>query len=82
MENPRARKPYDPNLTWGVVTAAVTKAQTRDRGDSKPLNVKEMTSRMVVDEEKLISLQEEDSSLQKFKEAKGTETRKGYAVSY
>ena len=60
---PRARKPNDPKPEWGVVTAAVTRAQARDQGNPKPLKVKEMT-RMTVDKKK-------DSTLQRFMEAKG-----------
>ena len=37
---------------------------------------------MAVDKEELVRLQDEDSTLQKIKEAKGTETRKGYGISY
>ena len=62
---PGARKPNDPNPEWGVVAAAVTTAQARERGNPKPLNVKEVTSKMAVDKEELVRLQEEDSTLQK-----------------
>ena len=37
---------------------------------------------MAADKEELVKLQEEDSTLQKFKETKKTETRKGYRFSY
>ena len=37
---------------------------------------------MAVDKKELFKLQGEDSTLQKFKETKGTETRKGYEISY
>ena len=64
------------------MAAAVTRAQARERGNPKPLKVKEVTSKMAVDKEELVRLQEEDSTLQKFKETKGTETRKGYRIYY
>ena len=48
---PGARKPNDPNPEWGVVAAAVTRAQARECGNPKPLKVKEVTSKMVVDKE-------------------------------
>ena len=37
---------------------------------------------MALDKKELIRLQEEDSTLQKFMEAKGIETRKGYRIYY
>ena len=37
---------------------------------------------MAVDKEELVRLQGEDSTLRKFKEAKGTMTRTGYKISY
>ena len=52
------------------MAVAVTRAQARERGNPKHL---EVTSKMAVDTEKAVRLQ--DSTLQKFKEAKGTETR-------
>ena len=76
-----ARKPNDPNREWEVVAAAVTKTQARKCGNSEPLKVKEVTSKRAVDKEELVGLQE-DSTLQKFKETKGIETRKGYRISY
>ena len=79
---PGARKLNDPNPEWGVVAVAVTRAQARVCGNPKPLKVKEVTSKMAIDKEKLVRLQEEDSRLQKFKETKGTEIRKGYKISY
>ena len=78
---PGARKPNDPNPEWEVVAATVTRAQARKLGNRKPLKVKEATSKMAVDKEELVRLQE-DSTLQKFKEAKGTETGKGYRITY
>ena len=66
---PGARKPNDPNPEWGVVAAAVTRAQAREHGNSKPLKVKEVTSKMAVDrlKEELVRLKEENSTLQKLK---------------
>ena len=46
---PGARKPNDPNPKWVVVAAAVTRKQARERGNPKPLKVKEVTSKMAVD---------------------------------
>ena len=40
-----------------------------------------MTSKMAVDKE-LVRLKEKNSALQKFKEAKGTQTRKSYRIAY
>ena len=64
---PGARKPNDPNQEWGLVAAAVTRAQAWDRGNPKPLKVKEVTSTMAVFKEELVRLQEEDSTLQTFR---------------
>ena len=71
------RKPNNPNPESGVVAAAITKAQPQERGNPKPLKVKEMMSKMAMGKEELVRLQEEDSTLQNFKEAKETKTRKG-----
>ena len=62
---PGVRKPNDPSPEWGVVAAAATRGQARERGNPKPSKVKEVTSKKAVD-----------------KEAKGTETRKGYRIAY
>ena len=59
-------------IQWGVVTDAVIRAQAQERRNPKPLKVKEMTSKVAVDKEGLFRLK--DSTLQKFKEAKGTKT--------
>ena len=61
---PAARKLNDPDQEWSVVAAAVTRAQSRKRGDPRPLKVKKMTSRMTVDKEELIRLQDENSTQQ------------------
>ena len=66
---------------WGVVAAAVARAQAVERGNLKPLKVKEMTSKMVAVKEELVRLQVEDSIFQKFKAAKGTKTRKAYRIA-
>ena len=58
------------------MAAAVTRAEARKRGNSKPPKVKEMTLKIAVDKEKLVRLQE-DSMLKKFK-AK----RKRYRIAY
>ena len=41
-----------------------------------------MTSKMDVDKEELVIMQEKDFTSQKFKETKETETRKGYRIAY
>ena len=64
---PGAQKPNDPNPEREVVAAAVTRAHARERGNSKPLKVKEMTSKMAVDKEELVRLQKEDSTGQQKK---------------
>ena len=79
---PGARRSDDPNLEWGVVTAVATRAQARSGKDPKPLKMKEATDKMSINEEDLIKMQEEDPTLQKLKQLKGTEIRKGYVISY
>ena len=79
---PGARRSDDPNSEWGVVTAVATSAPARSGKDPKPLKMKEVTDKMSINKKDLIKLQEEDLTLQKFKQLKGTETRKGYVVSY
>ena len=72
---PGAREPNDANPNWGLVAAAVIRAQARERGNPKPLKVKAKATKVAVDKE-LVRLQEKESTLQKFEDAKGTETRK------
>ena len=79
---PGARRSDDPNPEWGVVTAVATRAQARSGKDPKPLKMKEVTDKMSINKKDLIKMQEEDPTLQKLKQLKGTETRKGYVVSY
>ena len=79
---PGARGPGDPNPEWGVVAAVVTRAQARESKEPKPLKVKDVTKEMAVDKEELIKLQEEDTTLERFKKLKGAEIRKGYVISF
>ena len=65
------------------MTAVATRAQARSDKDPKPLKMKEVTDKMSINNKDLIEMQVEDrTSLQKLKQLKGTETRKGYVVSY
>ena len=79
---PGARRSDDPNLERGMVTAVATRAQARSGKDPKPLKMKEVTDEMSINKKDLIKMQEEDPTLQKFQQLKGTETKKGYVVSY
>ena len=79
---PGARRSDDPNPEWAVVTAVATRAQARSDKDPKPFKMKEVTDKMSINKKDLIKMQEEDPTLQKLKQLKGTETRKGYVVSY
>ena len=72
-----ARRSDDPNPEWGVVTAVATRAQARSGKDPKPLKMKEVTDKLSMNKKDRIKMQEEDPTLQKFKQLKGTETRKG-----
>ena len=77
-----ARRSDDPNPEWGVVTAVALRAQARSGEDPKTLKMKEVTDKMSINKKDLIKMQEEDPTLQKLKQLKGTETRKGYVFSY
>ena len=76
------RRSYDPNPEWGVVTAVAKRAQAQSGNDPKPYKMKEVTDKMSIKKKYIIKMQEEDPTLQKLKQLKGTETRKGYVVSY
>ena len=77
---PVARRSDDLNPEWGVVTAVTTRAQARSGKDPKPLKMKEVTGKMSINKKDLIKMQEEEPTLQKLKQLKGTETRNGYVV--
>ena len=79
---PGIRRSDDPNSEWGVVTAVAKRAQAQSGKDNKPLKMKEVTDKMSINKRDLIKMQEEDPTLKKLKQLKGTETRKGYVVSY
>ena len=79
---PGTRKSDDANPEWGVVTAVASRAQARSGKDPKPLKMKEVMDKMSINKKDLIKMQGEDPTLQKLKQLKGTETRKGYVVSY
>ena len=76
-----ARRLDDPNPEWGVVTAVATRARARSGNDPKPLKMKEVTDKMTINKKDLVKMQEEDPTLQKLKQLKGTDTSKGYVVS-
>ena len=49
-----AKAPKDPDETWYVKTATVTRPQIRLRSETKPLKVAEVTDQLAVTREKLI----------------------------
>ena len=77
-----AKRSDDPNPEWEVVTAVDARAQARSGKDPKPLKMKEVTDKISINKKDLIKMQEEDPTLQKLKQLKETETRKGYVASY
>ena len=79
---PGPRRSDDPNPEWGVVTVVATRAQARSGKDPKPLKIKEVTDKTSINKKDLIKMQEEDPTLQKLKQLKGSEARKRYTVSY
>ena len=79
---PGARRSDDPNPEWGVVTTVATRVQARSGKDPKSLKMKEVTDKITINKKDFIKMQDEDPTLQKLKQLKGTETRKGYVVSY
>ena len=71
-----ARKSNGQNPKWKVVAAAVTRAQAREHENPKPRKVKKMTLKLAKNKKELVRLEkEEDSTMQEFKKAKGTEIR-------
>ena len=78
---PGARRSDDPNPEWGVMTTVATRVQARSGKNPKPLKMKEVADKMSINKKELIKMQQEDPTLQKSKQLKGTETRQGYVVS-
>ena len=62
--------------------AVASRAQARNCKDPKPLKFQEVMHKMSINKKDLMEMQEEDPTLQKLKQVKGTETRKGYVISY
>ena len=83
---PGARAPDDPDETWCVKAAAVTRSQARKSIESKPLKVAlgvaEVANQMAVTKDKLIQLQEEDPSLSKYMTKEAPLVKNGKEVSH
>ena len=62
-----------------IVAATILRALASKHGNLKPLNVYEMMSRMAVDKEELIRVQEEYSTLQKLKRGKRNRNKKAWS---
>ena len=79
---PGARAPDDPDETWCVEAAAVTRSQAKRSTESKPLKVAEATNQMAVTKDELIKLQGEDPSLLKYVTMEATLVKNGREISY
>ena len=75
-----ARKPNDPKPALVLVAATVIRAQALDRRDLKPLEALEVTTKMTVDKEDVIRLQEKDSTMQIFCETKRIESKNKFMI--
>ena len=63
---PEARAHDNPNETWCVEAAAVTRSKVGNSAESKPLKVAEAMNKMAVTKNKFIQLQGEDQSLSNY----------------
>ena len=79
---PGARAPDDPDETWCVEAAAVTRSQAKRSTESKPLKVAEATNQMAVTKDELIKLQGEDPSLLKYVTMEAPLVKNGREISY
>ena len=83
IENiPGARAPDNPEETWYMEAAAVTRSQARRSTESKPLKVAEITKQMAVTKNKLIQLQGEDPSLSKYMTKEAPLVKNGKKISH
>ena len=79
---PGARAANDENKEWCVPAAVVTRARAKQETRSRPLLVASSADELPVTKNQLMQLQEEDESLDKFKNSSEAVIRKGYEVSY
>ena len=77
-----ARALDDPDETWCVEAAAVTRSRARKSTESKPLKVAEPTNQMAVTKDKLIQLQGEDPSLSKYTTKEAPLVKNGKEISH
>ena len=77
-----ARTLDNPDETWCVEAAAVTRSQARKSTESKPLKVGEATNQMAVTKDKLIQLQGEDPSPSKYMTKEAPLVRNGKEISH
>ena len=83
IENMRgARNPNDPDSSWGIIAATITRAQAQQEGVLKPLKVKEVTSRYLVRKEELCRMRNDNEDLKIFAEKKETVKRGEYEVKF
>ena len=79
---PGARAPDDPDETWCVEAAAVTRSQPRKSTESKPLKLAKAMNQMAVTKNKLIQLQGENPSLSKYMTEEAPLVRNGKEISH
>ena len=76
------RAPDDPDETWCVEAAALTRSQDRRSTASKPMKVAEATNQIAVTKDKLIQLQGEDPFLLKYMTKEAPLAKNGKEISH
>ena len=79
---PGARVPDDPDETWCVKAAAITRSQARMSTETKPLKVAEIKDQLAISKNRLIQLQEEKLFLSKYMKKEALLTRNGTEISH
>ena len=74
---PRAKASNDPDKTWCVKAAAVTRSQSEMSKEDKLLKVVEIKDQLAITRDKLIQLQEEESFRLKYMKEKGLPVKNG-----
>ncbi len=71
---PGARAADDPDAEWHMANVVTTRSSAKRAGDATPLNVRPVENWLEIDRDKIVEMQGEDVSLQKY--YKKTEIKK------
>ncbi len=71
---PGARAADDPDAEWHMANVVTTRSSAKRAGDATPLNVRPVENWLEIDRNKIVEMQGEDVSLQKY--YKKTEIKK------